>query len=104
MNPLAKKVLNYINSSESIPISLKKLSEKFPKIEIDYLIEILYYLKFEDYIKFSDDKTIRSTVKGKTYNTVKRNNWLSSHIIEVLSLLISIIAIVLSIISFTRTS
>ena len=91
MNPLAKKVLNYINSFESIPISLKKLSEKFPKIEIDYLIEILYYLKFEDYIKFSDDKTIRSTVKGKTYNIVCVKNWLFNNLLAILALIIAIL-------------
>ena len=103
MDKNTKKVLKLINKlskKSSIDIDIIRNDCKIP---IDDFYEILSYLSNDEFIKFPKNGYAETTNKGKTYLSALRSQWISEHIIETLSLIISIIALTFSIIAFFRT-
>lgn len=94
MDHQSKKILKYINKHNYMKFSIAELHKIFPDISKDYLIEIIHNLNKQDYIKFVGDCSIKSTNKGKTYFSSSRSNWISKNIISILALIVSILAFI----------
>lgn len=98
-----KKILKFLIKNKNKNFSIIKLSESFPKISKDHLIEIINNLYKDKYIKYVGDTSIKITNKGITYISVIRDAWLSEHIIEILALITAFISLIFSIFALVKT-
>lgn len=93
MDHNSKRILKFLNKNRTMIFSLLKLSQEFPDIDKDYLIEIVDNLKKNGYVKFVGSASIKSTNKGKTYFSSSLINWLYNNALAIVAIIISIIAL-----------
>lgn len=103
MDKNSYKVLKFFNTHSTEFYSASTINKIFPELLPKDILEILHYLRSNEYLRMISDSSYQATNKGKTYPRVRRSEWLSEHIIETLALCLSFIAIVISIISLVRT-
>lgn len=103
MDKNSKKILKFLCKNKSNYYNLINLSNKFPKIPKDHLVEIVHSLYKEKYIKYISDSSIKVTNKGFTFNSAIRSAWISEHIVETLALIVSFVSLIISIIALVRT-
>ena len=104
MDSNSKKILKFLCKNKHNYYSLIFLSQKFPEISKDHIVEIIHELHINKFIKYVNDYSIKITNKGITYFSLVRSNWLSEHIIETIALILSLIAIIISIIALVISS
>lgn len=94
MDKNSKKILKYLCNHISNNYNIINLSKKFSKIPKDHLVEIINSLYKENYIRYVNDSCIKVTNKGITYVSLCRFTWISENIISILALIVSIIALI----------
>ena len=85
------KILKAINKyPDGVDIDVIVNKTKIPK---DDFVEIVMDLERNHYIKFVRSGFAETTNKGKTYRAVCFKEWISIHLISILALIVSIIAL-----------
>ena len=95
----SKKILKFLIKNKDKHFSVAELSKIFSKISKDHIIEIVNNLYKNKYVKYVGDASIKITNKGETYLKVQQNEWISQNLVSILALVLSFVAIIVSILS-----
>ena len=91
------KILKFLIKHKAENISIIELSKFFPELPKEYIIEIVNYLRKNDYVRYIGINTyIKITNKGEMFFNVSNNNWISEHFIEILDFVVAFIALIFS--------
>ena len=100
MDANTKKILKFLIKHKNEKITIIELSEIFPNLPKEYIIEIVNNLYKNKYVRYIGiNAYIQITNNGETILKVLSNKWVSEHFIETLAFVVSFIALVFSIIA-----
>ena len=91
------KILKFYNAHPDETYSISTVAKWFPKLSSRDLIEISKLLEKEGYLRLIQGNLYQSTNKGKTYIYVNRKNWFIKNLTAILALIVSVIALIISI-------
>jgi hypothetical protein len=103
MDKNSYKVLKFFNAHSTEFYSASTINKIFPELLPKDILEILHYLRSNEYLRIISSNLYQATNKGKTYHHVRISKWLSEHIIETLALIVAFIALIVSIVALVRT-
>lgn len=93
MDKNTRKILKFYNAHPNDLFSMSSVSKIFSNFSTKDIKEITNFLCDSGYLRIVSGNLYQSTNKGKTYNKVVFNNWISKNIVSIFALIVSIIAL-----------